>query len=310
MSQVVFLYGTRTQNVDVSRVILDEIPKRNGKVFIPHDDLVRSAIFGCDPVPNQVNSVFVGYEDKVYEYPENVDVLVDFDKGSIRVLTENAEMYRDDAYYRLKRLHQTIQLEGGTMSEELPEQRMAMQYLKGSEKVLEIGGNVGRNSMIIATIMNDVSNFDLVVMETDPKTAKILEKNRDQNGLVFSVENAALSKRGLIQKGWDTMVSDVVYPGFFKVNTTDYSALVAKYGIQFDTLVLDCEGAFFYMLTDMPEMLDGIRLILMENDYHDIRQKLFVDRVLTNGGFKRVYVEAGGWGPCQPNFFEVWRKNP
>jgi len=287
---------------------MEQIPKRNGTVFIPHDDMVRSAIFGCDPCLNEVKSVFVAYEEKVYEYSAEVDVLVDFENGTIRVITENAETYRDEVYYRLKRLHQTIQLEGGTMMEELPEQMMAMRYLTGSEKVLEIGGNVGRNSMVIATILNGAGNRDMVVMETDPETVKTLERNRDRNGLVFSVEPAALSKRGLIQKGWDTMVSDVVYPGCFKVNTTDYRALVAKYGIRFDTLVLDCEGAFFYMLMDMPEILDGIRLILMENDYHDIRQKLFVDRVLTDGGFKRVYAEAGGWGPCYPNFFEVWRK--
>jgi len=305
---VVFLYGTLTQNVNVSRIVLEEMPKRNGTICIPRGDLARSVIFGCDPFPNIEKSVFVMYDNRVYEYPANVDVLVDFENATVKVIAENTDPLLDDAYYRLKRLHQTIRLEGGTMREEFPEQMMSMQYLTGSEKVLEIGGNVGRNSMVIASILNGVGNFDMVVMETDPKTVKILEKNRDQNGFVFSVENAALSKRGLIQKEWDTMVSDVVHPGFFKVETIDYGKLLAKYGIAFDTLVLDCEGAFYYMLMDMPEMLDGIRLILMENDYHDIREKRFVDGQLLEKGFERIYAKAGGWGPCQPNFFEVWRK--
>jgi hypothetical protein len=35
----------------------------------------------------------------------------------------------------------------------------------------------------------------------------------------------------------------------------------------FDTLVLDCEGAFYYILQDTPEILEGIKLLIMENDY-------------------------------------------
>ena len=39
-----------------------------------------------------------------------------------------------------------------------------------------------------------------------------------------------------------------------------------KYNINFDTLVLDCEGAFYYILMDMPEILENIKLIINEID--------------------------------------------
>ena len=113
----------------------------------------------------------------------------------------------------------------------------------------------------------------------------------------FYVENTALSKRNLIQKGWDTIVSDIVLPEYKKVNTITYEQLNKKYNIQFDTLVLDCEGAFYYILQDMPEILNNIKLIIMENDYHDITHKNYVDDVLTKKGFKNIYTKAGGWGP-------------
>jgi hypothetical protein len=60
---------------------------------------------------------------------------------------------------------------------------------------------------------------------------------------------------------------------------------------------------------DMPEILDNIKLVIMENDYRNIDHKNFVDSVLTFRGFYNDYKEAGGWGCCYDNFFEVWKKS-
>ncbi|NDB84401.1 MAG: hypothetical protein EB127_17110, partial [Alphaproteobacteria bacterium] len=79
--------------------------------------------------------------------------------------------------------------------------------------------------------------------------------------------------------------------------------------IEFDTLVLDCEGAFYYILMDMPEILTNIKTIIMENDYHDITHKNYIDTVLKENNFYLDYQEAGGWGCCRDNFFEVWKKS-
>ena len=56
----------------------------------------------------------------------------------------------------------------------------------------------------------------------------------------------------------------------------------------------------------MPEILDNINLIIMENDYHDISNKIYIDNVLLHKNFTLDYVEGGGWGPCYNNFYEVW----
>jgi len=185
---------------------------------------------------------------------------------------------------------------------------MAATYLTGRERVLEIGGNIGRNSLIIAYILAQNNSSDLVTLESDPGIATQLTDNRDLNGLKFKIENSALSSRKLIQRGWDTIPSDVVLPGYISVNTISYNQLVDKYNINFDTLVLDCEGAFYYILMDMPEILENVNLIIMENDYHDITHKNFVDSVLQKNSFTVAYSEAGGWGPCVSKFFEVWKK--
>jgi hypothetical protein len=46
----------------------------------------------------------------------------------------------------------------------------------------------------------------------------------------------------------------------------------------------------------------------MENDYHDISHKNYVDSILKKYNFSKEYQEAGGWGCCYKNFFEVWKK--
>jgi hypothetical protein len=58
----------------------------------------------------------------------------------------------------------------------------------------------------------------------------------------------------------------------------------------------------------MPEILDNIKLIIMENDYKDIEHKKYIDSVLKDRNFKTIYSEGGGWGPCEKFFFEVWEK--
>jgi len=183
---------------------------------------------------------------------------------------------------------------------------MAVRYLNGNEKVLEIGGNIGRNSLVIASILENDANF--VTLESDKSISKQLKENRDLNNFGFHIENAALSNRKLIQRGWNTKPSDILEKGYKWVNTITFNELKEKYNIVFDTLVLDCEGAFYYILLDTPEILDNINLIIMENDYLDISHKEYVDNVLIKNKFYRDYVQTGGWGPCYNNFFEVWKK--
>ncbi len=256
-----------------------------GKIVIPGKDRRRNNLFS-DPLPGVPKFIFVENHgvERVY--------------GPTRVV-----LYPNELPSKLEALHKTLTLKYGSFAQELPEQKMAVRYLTGGEKVLEIGGNIGRNSLVIASIVNN-----LVTLESDPKIARQLIENRDANRLSFHVEVSALSSRPLIQHKWNTMPSEVLLPGYTWVKTITWPSLKAKYNINFDTLVLDCEGAFYYILMDMPEILTNINLVIMENDYTDLVHKTYVDEVLTSNGFQRDYVEAGGWGVCKDRFFEVWKK--
>lgn len=292
------LYGIKNKRINVTEICMNQL-NHNNIITIPMGDYKRALLFS-DPLIGIEKKIFIVIHQKEYEY--GISHIINIDLSTLTVHTK----CDNEVNNKLAELHCRLKLVHGSLEEEFPEQKMAVRYLTGEEKVLEIGSNVGRNSLIIASIVNQ-STF--VTMECDSNTVKELEENRNQNGYTFHIENAALSKRKLIQKSWDTKPSEELEEGYTWVNTITWDELTRKYSIEFDTLVLDCEGAFYYILMDMPEILQNIKLIIMENDYHDASQKKYVDSILQQYGFHNVYKEAGGWGCCFDCFFEVWKKN-
>ena len=294
-------YGTDKCNIDVTEICYTKLIKNN-IISIPCGDINRASFF-TDPIVGKLKSIFIKNKDNITNnYDHTKKIIIDIVSEKITIITDK---YIND---KLSNIHSKLQLKHGSFNHELPEQKMVVQYLTGYEKVLELGSNIGRNSLVISHILGEKNNNNFVTLECDANIAKQLKENRDLNNFNFHIENSALSKRKLIQKGWDTIPSDVLLDGYKNVNTITIDELITKYNIIFDTLVLDCEGAFYYILMDMPEILQNINLIIMENDYDDINEKQYVDKILKNNEFIVDYVKSGGWGPCASNFFEVWKK--
>jgi FkbM family methyltransferase len=291
-------YGIVNNYIDVTEICLSRL-NHNNIITIPAGDGNRTPYFG-DPLYGTLKKIFIFNNGEQSEYDDLHTIKINIMDNTITT------RHIGDINSKLANIHSRLKIMYGSFSEEFPEQKMAVSYLTGSEKVLEIGGNIGRNSLIIASILENDANF--VTLECDVNIARQLTENRDLNHFNFHIEASALSNRKLIQKGWDTIPSDILHDGYTWVNTITLSELNTKYNIQFDTLVLDCEGAFYYILMDMPEILNNIKLIIMENDYHNIANKQYVDEILSKNNFYRDYVESGGWGPCRNNFFEVWKK--
>ncbi len=207
---------------------------------------------------------------------------------------------------KLKVLHTKLHLIHGNFGEEYPEQLMAATFISKNAKVLELGGNVGRNSCIIASLLTNSKN--LIVVEPGVGYAEQLLENRDANGLKFRIEVAAVSKVSLIQAGWKTIPGEEVLPGFSDVTTISFNKLQKKHKIKFDTLVVDCEGALYQILVDDPNVLRNINLVIIENDFDKIEEMFFVQEVFKKSGLKCVFNQAGGWGPCVDSFYQVWKK--
>jgi FkbM family methyltransferase len=288
-------YGILDNKIDVTDICLEKLTKNN-IINIPSGDATRSVFF-TDPLPGVHKCIIILNNNVLTEYDE-------FTELTINIIDNTNQL--DVIYKKLTKIYSKLKIKYGSFMDEFPEQKMVVRYLKGHEKVLEIGGNIGRNSLVIASILDNPSNF--VILESDVNIAEQLKENMVLNNLNFHIESSALSNRKLIQRGWDTIPSDILQKGYTSVNTITLSNLINKYNIVFDTLILDCEGAFYYILMDMPEILNNINLIIMENDYFEISKKNYVDEILKKNNFVVDYKESGGWGCCFDNFFEVWKK--
>ena len=278
-------YGINDNIIDITKVCNERLLKTNNIIRIPCGDCNRASYF-TDPIVGIKKKIFIENNGIISEYQDNVQIEINIIDNSINTI---------NVVTKLENIHSNLKIKYGSMCDELPEQKMVIRYLKGKEKVLEIGGNIGRNSLVIASILENSNN--LVTLETDENISKQLSENRDLNNMKFHIETSALSKRKLIQRDWDSKPSEILEPGFKWVNNITLDQLKSKYNIKFDTLVLDCEGAFYYILMDMPEILENINLIIMENDYRILEEKIYINNILTKNNFEVDYREKGGWGP-------------
>lgn len=210
------------------------------------------------------------------------------------------------AMARLQLIHSKLDLLHGSLLEEYPQQLMATMFLPEDAKVIELGGNFGRNSCVIASLLNDSRN--LVVLESCLDYAILLEENRNINGLKFHIEASAISKVPLIQLGGKTIPNKVEVPGYPRVNTITFNQLQNKYRLKFDTMVVDCKGALYYLLLDDPLILKNIKMIIIKNDFEDIEHMLYVQKQFRRNGLQCLYNQPGGWAPCNNYFYQVWKK--
>jgi len=294
------LYGMGDSYINVTYICLKQLCN-NGIIIIPCNDGNRARFFS-DPLPNVRKNIIIQKDHMLTSYDSNYTIWVHVDNKTIYAIHEL------DIDNTIRNIHSKLLFKHGVLYDEVPEQKMVLRYLSVDAKVLELGSNVGRNTLTIASILASKNNNNFVTVECDKNIAECLRENRDLNNFSFHIETAALSKRKLMQRGWETEVGEVLKDGYTWVDTISLEQIHNKYNIVFDTLVLDCEGAFYYILMDMPEVLDNINLIIMENDYHELDKKEYVNEVLRKNNFVVHYSEPGGWGVCRDFFFEVWKK--
>jgi len=306
------LYGFRNKITDITSHFKDI-------VLIPKHDIKRAELFG-DPIFGTKKLVHIqdDYNNRITLNDTKQLILLKDKNGKFNI-NNNVDWrfvysLNLNANEKLQILHKLLYFEYGKLSDEYMEQTMAMSYIKPVDVVLELGGNIGRNSCVIGSILENSSN--LVVFETIKEYAKQLNMNRLLNGLNFNIENSALSKRRLIQSGWDSKPIDddeKIPDDWAEVDTITFDQLKQKYNLEFNTLVVDCEGALYYILKDEPDLLENIHTIIIENDFKDKNHKIYVDKIFIENGFKRVFVsklEGGQYAfpETYESFYEVWKK--
>lgn len=274
---------------------------RGMEIVIPASDAERCERIG-DHIPGQEKEIAILFDEgKRMIVPTGISVKIEFTNELSKLVPRKTKYYG----YTLPDIHANLQLALGSFQDELPEQRLAVQYIRPTDRVLEIGSNIGRNSLVISSILIDDRN--LVTLECNPHFIPLLTFNRTLNCANFKVINAALSYKRLGIQDWGTIVLEEdqpIPPGYSLVRTTTFEDLHFNPNV----LVADCEGALFHILSDNPNMLEGFQTLILENDYHDISQYQYLRSLFERFHFTIVHEEGGGWGPCANFFYQVWKR--
>jgi len=231
-----------------------------------------------------------------------------------KTFKNNREGYKKDS---ITDVHKKITLKHGSMGEELPEQKVILEYLPSDAKVLEFGGNIGRASLIINYVLQDKT--PQLTVESDPNIAKQLKENRDLNNAKFEILEGVISNKKFIQKGWSTKQSDKLEAGWRRVPNYSLENILGKYNINFDTIVADCEGCTVSFFKEYPDFIKQIKLIILEHDFNDKEELNYFKNLMAKNNFKKIHTflkdDPGGPGKGwsdgvigDPDFVTVWKK--
>lgn len=297
-------YGYDDHYLDITNKALNSLAKYN-YLNIPSSEYEINEALG-DPYPNIKKNIKIIYFGKEIIVKNNECFSLNLD--DLKVKNIKIDKHILEPVERLRSLHKKLFIQFGEKEGEYPEQLISVKYIDPKDVVLEIGGNIGRSSCVISSILDDSSN--LVVLETCPLNCETLKFNKNINGFSFHIENSALSYKPLTQINWNTYLqeNDIIPEGHMKVKTITFEEILEKYKHKFNTLVLDCEGAIYQILIDNPNILSNINKIIIENDFDSYEKKKFVDNIFYQYGFHCIYNEKGGWGECEEFFYQVFIK--
>lgn len=156
---------------------------------------------------------------------------------------------------------------------EKQEQEDANSFIKPDDKVLELGARYGGVSITINKILKNKK--DHVAVEPDPIVWDSLEKNRDRHHCEFQICKGAISNKPL-------KINDGGYNGFGNYTTGDDDGNVSlfkisDFNIDFNVLVVDCEGALENFYNENKDFFKNLRLILYERDGKDCNYEYLED---------------------------------
>ena len=152
---------------------------------------------------------------------------------------------------------------------ELPTAAMVRRWVTPAAAVLEVGARFGQTTCEIATAQNNSGR--LVAIEPDAEVWADLTRNLEGHNCRAHVLQGvvATSAPGLVTHGYATRtvpVEGARAGGGRAVAAVAWEALEQELGIQFDTVLVDCEGCITAFLADWEGRLPQLRLVLIEAD--------------------------------------------
>lgn len=186
---------------------------------------------------------------------------------------------------------------------ELPEQLMAMKYIKPTDVVLELGARYGTVSCTINNILNNKHNQ--VSVEPDSVVWEALSKNKINNACEFNILQGFISNKKLGLTGEHNYGIQSIVDTNSTISSYTLDEVETMYNLHFNVLVADCEGYLCSFLNENPKLYTQLTTIIFEADnavicdYNNIREQLKIN------GF--VEMEYSPY-LLEPKFQNAWSK--
>jgi len=180
-------------------------------------------------------------------------------------------------------------------SNEKEEQDQAQEYIQANDCVLELGARYGTVSAIINKKLANPRHH--IAVEPDSTVWAALEKNKESTQSQFQIVKGLISnKKFSLTK--DNYATRQVVDESSTIPHVSFQQVQAMAGAPFTVLVVDCEGCIEHFLAENVDILNTVRLILMEEDFPDNCNYSTVKELFLEYSFKEI----------KPGFHSVWMK--
>jgi hypothetical protein len=135
-----------------------------------------------------------------------------------------------------------------------------------------MGGESGTTSLIINKILKDPTKH--VLVEPSQNSIPKLIKVKNMYNASFSIAHGFIGRnREEHEKLWSECKNCRMF---------DIDELENIVNQKFDVFIIDCEGAFYNILIDIPEILNNIKLIIIEMDGPDDKVPFIRNKLIEN----------------------------
>ena len=174
---------------------------------------------------------------------------------------------------------------------EYPEQLILKKYIKKTDNVLQLGGNLGASCICVDKITNKDSVN--ICVEPNFKVIDTLKKNKSTNkcefeilyGVISEDKNLKLSEEDQNKDG-DLCGSKIIDDG--TIDVTSYSLKDVSNIDRINVLFADCEGCLESFFDEYEWFLKQLRLVIYEKDQLHICNYEKIEKLLEKHGFYLV----------------------
>jgi FkbM family methyltransferase len=178
---------------------------------------------------------------------------------------------------------------------EYSEQKLLIKYLKKTDNVLQLGGNIGASCIMVDKLLNR-NNINICV-EPNNKIINTLNKNKNYNKSKFIIVNGIISNKDGLKLS-DEGESDKLNYWGSKI-TKDKGNIVKSYRLnnveninKINVLFADCEGCLESFIDDYEYFLKQLRLVIYEADHKHICNYDKIEKILKKNNFKNIEVNG------------------